>query len=170
MIIAPLSRRGFTWSKSIIEVIPFGDVGQGGLDDLDHLLPCPAEHMLRFEQIALADGCSTQALHGADPVVQFFFLADLLFVGQIEHPAHDNAEHVDLVVEVAHEDGIQIGDLLGSELAGIKAMFDGIGIAWLGAAGALGGWLSLFRLESLLLILGHDCCSLYEFIQPACEG
>lgn len=137
-MIAALSNRGFTWSKSIIQMVSFRNVGQGSLDDFDHVLTGAAQHVLGPQQVSLPDASPAEGFHGGDPVIEFLFLGDLLFVGQVVHPAGNHAEHVDLVVQVAHQDGIQVRDLLGAELAGVEAVFDGVGIAWLSSAGAFG--------------------------------
>ena len=166
MIRAPLSRRGFTWSKSIIEFEFLCHVAQGGFEGGQGVVCGASDQVLGAEHAGHAGAGLAQGLHAGGPG----FHGGIFGVGEVKDSADDDAEHGDLVVEVAHHQQVQVVQFLRPEFAGIKAMFDGIGVAWLGAAGALCCWLSLFRLESLLLILGHDCCSLYEFIQPASEG
>jgi hypothetical protein len=63
-----------------------------------------------------------------------FDVEDLIRV--LEQAADVDTEHGDLVEEVEIELAVEVGDIDGAEVTGIKAMLEGIGIERLGAAQA----------------------------------
>lgn len=143
-----MSKRGSTWSKSLIELPFCCHVGQGCLQCGQGVGGGAADQVLGSEHAGHTGAGFAQGLDAGGPGLQ----GAIFGVGQFEHAADNDAQHGDFVFEVAGQQQVKVVQLLGPELTGVESVLDGVGVAWLGAAGAFG-----FKEIFLFLFQGSLC-------------
>jgi len=98
-------------------------LGEGG----GGIIRLAADEVLGAEEVGKTGGGSAESREAGAPILD----GSLLVVGEFKDPAHDNAEHGDFIIEAVKEGKFEVGGFEFIELAGIEAVFEGIGIAGL---------------------------------------